>query len=579
MKKITVIKKSFKLLGKRGFKYILFAIFFATGIAIVELSMSFIIQLLLTSFGFVHVEYKIFDNEIPKFSIQIVSLSLVFISIVRFIVQLLTTQTAVFLREYIFLKLRQFSIYSILFENDEEDKNTSSMNFKISEIFNRSADFISYFTNALCMLVQSFFLFLLLFIIAWKEAIISSLGIAIIGCIILYINKLVSMNAKQVPVQQIKLNEGIEKIARNFLFIKLMKKRDDEYQEISEALKEYSSKATSAGFYSNLGTQTGPFLGILLLVCIILISNNIFATNGAILVSFIYLLARFIQSLSILSGYYGNATIYFPQFKLSLLTIESPNFSEISKDNFDKILLNGYRKKIDVKKNYDKISLSDSHKLSSPTIYFKDVTFSYPNSNPIFENLNLTFEKGSQTGLIGPSGVGKSTLLLLITGLLQPTSGQTYINEIPPWEYVSQKNMRIGYVGAEPFLIKGTIKDNICYGLTREVNEQDIYNILEKVSLKELIDEKGLSYIIAEDQSGLSAGQKQRLCLARALLNEPALLILDEATANLDDENELLIAQILADIKSICTTIIVSHRIGILKYADKVIDLKLLKSH
>lgn len=97
---------------------------------------------------------------------------------------------------------------------------------------------------------------------------------------------------------------------------------------------------------------------------------------------------------------------------------------------------------------------------------------------------------------------------------------------------------------------------------------------LKLVSLEELAKEKGLNYKIGENYAGLSAGQKQRVCLARAILNKPSLLILDEATANLDEKNESLIADVLKNIKKSCTTIIVSHRSGILAYTDMIIDMK-----
>ena len=92
-------------------------------------------------------------------------------------------------------------------------------------------------------------------------------------------------------------------------------------------------------------------------------------------------------------------------------------------------------------------------------------------------------------------------------------------------------------------------------------------------SLEKLVAEKGLNYKIEEDLSGLSAGQKQRLCLARAILNKPNLLILDEATANLDETNEHQVAEILKELKGKCTTMIVSHRLGILAFADMVLKI------
>ena len=165
-------------------------------------------------------------------------------------------------------------------------------------------------------------------------------------------------------------------------------------------------------------------------------------------------------------------------------------------------------------------------------------------------------------------------MLMLMTGILQPNSGEIFIDGIPAWEYISKKEARIGYVGPEPFLIKGDLKENLCYGLSRKVSDDEIMQTLKLVSLEDLVNEKGLHYKIGENHVGLSAGQKQRVCLARAILNKPSLLILDEATANLDEKNEMLIAEALKNIKESCTTIIVSHRYGILAFTDTIIDMK-----
>ncbi|MBX9837914.1 ATP-binding cassette domain-containing protein [Silvanigrella sp.] len=570
----AILKNSLNLLGRRGVKYLCIAIIAAMGIALVELCISFIIQLLLTSFGFFDNKFKFFGYELPKLSIYFVSSALVIVAIIRFSVQLTTTQTAAFLRDYVLLRLKKNSLYRILYEDDVHEKSSSNINFKLSEVFSKSSEFVLNFTHFIFMFVQSTFLFLMLFIIAWKEAIVATTGIAIIGLAIIYINKNVSRFAKQVPLQQKKLNEGIEKIARNYLFIKLMKKREDEFNSFCDSLKEYSSKSVSANFYSNLSAQTGPFLGIFLLVIIIIISNNIWHTSSVVLLSFIYLLARFVQGLSILTGYFGNSNIFFPQYKLSLESISNSDFKKINKESHLKITFFGpYKDPLDTnkEKKIDSVILS---KIESPEIILQNVTFSYPKSTPLFKNINITINKGSQVGLIGSSGTGKSTILMLMTGILQPNSGKIQIDGVPAWEYISKKEARIGYVGPEPYLIKGDLKENLCYGLSRQVNEEEIMETLKLVSLQDFVLEKGLSYKIGENHTGLSAGQKQRVCLARAILNKPSLLILDEATANLDEKNESLIADALKNIKLSCTTIIVSHRYGILAFADEIIDMK-----
>ena len=577
-----LIKNSFRLLGKRGVFWFFMGTFSSIGISIVELSVSVVIQLLLMSFGFLTTQsnlsyFKFISLPLPVYQVTIL---LCITALVRFFVQLISTQTATFLWEQVGLRLRQNGVAQMLFSNSTELRSSSLMHFNLSEIFAKSSMCLFYFSLFFSMFVQSAVLFGILYIIAWKEALISTAGIFIIGLIVLFINKKVSNFAKLIPMEQKKLNEGIEKIARNFLFMKLMKKRKDEQNLIQDTITEYASKSVRANFFSNLGSQTGPFLGILLLVCIILVSEHYWHTKTLVLISYIYLLARFVQSLSIMSNYFGNSVIFFPQYKLALESISNKDFEENCVPLNQTLSPFGGRKngsKIHVHsqlnlphKNENQIGFSAGN---APSVLFEDMSFGYKDFQPIFSHFNLKIDPGSQVGIMGSSGSGKSTLLFLMAGYLKPNSGQILIDNINAEDYVSQEKIRIGYVGAEPFLFHGSLRENLIYGISFFVSDEDILSVLKMVSLEKLVAEKGLNYKIEEDLSGLSAGQKQRLCLARAILNKPNLLILDEATANLDETNEHQVAEILKELKGKCTTMIVSHRLGILAFADMVLKI------
>lgn len=575
-KQRTLIKYSRQLFGDRGILWLLIVVTAAAGIAVVELCISIVLQLLLLSLGFISTPVKLMGYTMPIWPVYSVTILLSVVAVARFFVQLTTTQTASFMRDYVSHRLRKNGVHQMLFSDSEEARTPSLVNYRISEIFVKAAEFSYYFTAFLSMLVQILFLFVVMFCISWKESFAACIGVAIIGVFVLFINKKVSTFAKQVPKEQIKLNEGIAKIARNFLFIRLMKKRKDEYSALVESIDEYSSKSVSANFLSNFSAQAGPFLGILLLICIILISQHFWHTPPIILISFIYLLARFVQSLSILSGYFGYTIIYFPQYRAALETIQNPTFQNTCKNSGDQITLMGARKKNPIIAEQS-VSHHTTHDApQSPSLVFENMSFSYPHSQPLFHNLNFEIQRGSQIGLMGASGSGKSTLLLLITGVLNPSQGKILIDGVEAHQYTSLPHVRIGYVGVEPFLIKGTLRENLCYGLSVEVSDHDIEKALTLVSLSSLLQEKGLEFEISEEHTGLSAGQKQRLCLARAILNKPYLLILDEATANLDEHNELLVAQALKTLKGVCTTIIVSHRPGILLHADQTLEINRL---
>ena len=165
-------------------------------------------------------------------------------------------------------------------------------------------------------------------------------------------------------------------------------------------------------------------------------------------------------------------------------------------------------------------------------------SFSYANET-ILKNINVKLNKGDVFIIKGPSGVGKSTLLGLLLGILRTAHGSVEINGIPADQVISENSDLIAYVGPEPFLIQGTLNENLRYGTKTEISNDQIYSVLKKVDLMNLIQTlpNGLDQNLSE-VAELSTGQRQRLSIARALLRTYDLLVLDEATANLDSETE-----------------------------------------
>jgi ABC-type bacteriocin/lantibiotic exporter with double-glycine peptidase domain len=174
----------------------------------------------------------------------------------------------------------------------------------------------------------------------------------------------------------------------------------------------------------------------------------------------------------------------------------------------------------------------------------------------------------------GPSGVGKSTLLRTLLGETQPLKGSILCNgseTIDP----SSLSHSIGYVGPEPFLIYGSVKDNLLYGNPdKNVTDQELWNVLNDVGLTEEVIKYPLQLEeVLLDETQLSSGQKQRLSMARALLRKPSLLVLDEATANIDSATEDKIIQIIKNLKPKMTTFVISHKSSFDDLADEIIHL------
>lgn len=204
------------------------------------------------------------------------------------------------------------------------------------------------------------------------------------------------------------------------------------------------------------------------------------------------------------------------------------------------------------------------------------VTYAYPDAPaPVLKDFDLRVEPGSVVVLTGASGSGKSTLLGVMLGGLKPEAGAVELwhdGEAP--RPLSGTVGSVGYVGPESFLIEGTLRQNLLYGLRGSPSASELQEALDKAECGFVASlPKGLDHPLTEQGEGLSAGQKQRLGLARALLRKPKVLVLDEATANLDADTEAKLVATLEKLKGGMTIIAASHREALLRIADQHIRL------
>ncbi|MGL4759689.1 MAG: ATP-binding cassette domain-containing protein [Patescibacteria group bacterium] len=226
----------------------------------------------------------------------------------------------------------------------------------------------------------------------------------------------------------------------------------------------------------------------------------------------------------------------------------------------------------------------------------KNLKFKYPNNDKtILDKVNLKLEQGKSYALIGPTGEGKSTLALLIAGLLTPTEGEVLYDGAST-SHLSSGTLSnsIGFILQDPFLFQGTVLDNIIYANPKymdnyvfdpyssslEVYDNPISNDKLKSRLEEELTQKNLIHLLDRFPQGLltqvnnlaeniSLGQKQIINFVRIILREPKLLILDEATANLDTVTEQILQNILDRLPKSTTKIIIAHRMNTIKNVDK----------
>jgi len=226
-------------------------------------------------------------------------------------------------------------------------------------------------------------------------------------------------------------------------------------------------------------------------------------------------------------------------------------------------------------------------------IRLEGISFSYPDGSRLFEGFDANIRARSITGIVGPSGRGKTTLIDLIAGLQKPSAGRIMIDGrvlddvlLPRWK------AGLGYLPQDPFFIDGTLRENLVWdsvtgaggsvlpgkggGRAGEgVSDEEIMSVLEQVNASHLVARfrKGLDAFVVNWHTSFSGGECQRLALARVLLRRPSVLLLDEATSSLDAENEATVMEVLAKLKERVTIVFVTHRESVTRWFDEVIKI------
>jgi ATP-binding cassette subfamily C protein len=211
-------------------------------------------------------------------------------------------------------------------------------------------------------------------------------------------------------------------------------------------------------------------------------------------------------------------------------------------------------------------------------IEFKSVSYRFPDSSiEVLNNISIKIVEGEHIAIIGQSGAGKTTFLNLMLGIATPTSGEILISGIEPSNLFKNFPGKIAYVPQETNLISGSIRENLLYGIEDwEIQESILWDSLRKANLEDFV--RGiplkLDHPVGELGNALSGGQRQRLVLARALITEPKILVLDEATSAIDLETENSIAVELVKLKHSMTIVSIAHKPESIAMADKVYRLQ-----
>jgi len=348
------------------------------------------------------------------------------------------------------------------------------------------------------------------------------------------------------------MSAEIQESLNNFKVIIAFNRRDYFRKRFNEANTKNYKTAIGAGLANNIFV---PVYGLLSSIAQLIT-----------LLFGIYLIAKGNFTLGLLVSYISYTTNFYNPLRQLAALWTSFQVAMASWDRVSQIL--------SLESNLKQITLNETV-TSGTLLEFKNVHFSYDDSKEILHNINLKFEKGKTYALIGPTGGGKTTTASLISRLYDATKGTVLLNgkDIRSFS-AEERTQKIGFILQEPFLFTGTVKENILYGNSqyKDVSDEKLEKIIEEANLNALlaIFDEGLNTQITSGSDSISLGQKQLIAFMRAVLRNPELLILDEATANIDTITEQLLGSILNKLSKETTLVIIAHRLNTIENADEI---------
>ena len=348
------------------------------------------------------------------------------------------------------------------------------------------------------------------------------------------------------------LSAEIQESLANFKVIIAFNRRDYFRHRFEEANQQNYTKSIQAGIANNvflpvytLAANVGQL--IVLLLGITLIVQGQFTLG--LLISFIAYVTNFYNPLRQLAALWAN-------FQIALA-------------GWDRI-----SQLLSLETNLLLVADTQSS-VVAPFLHFQNVSFRYPNGKEVLHKVNFELDRGKTYAFVGPTGGGKTTTASLISRLYDATKGKIYLGGKDIRSYTPEERSRkIGFILQDPFLFSGTVRDNILYGNSEYKNfsNEQLSEAIANAGLESLLEhfECGLDTKIQTTGDGISLGQKQLIAFIRAVLRKPELLILDEATANIDTVTEQLLEEILRRLPESTTRVIIAHRLNTIENADEI---------
>ena len=535
------MNKLFKIVGKE-IKYLIF-LSIPVGLicGIIEIFFALNLNEILITYNLIEGE-RSFEDYNPIFLIIVIG----FLRFLFFFISLIITNL---IYELLNQQIRKLVInYNY---NYVDSLGLLKSQLLLNNVTNKVAEFLNS-SSQLC--IHSAIFLILYFHLALQSfelTLISTFFFLVLFAPIIFLKKKISLYSEKFRNEVNYVLSKIFKDLKNINFLKIVGSINREKKLVDDSNKKTIEPFLKYNFNLSFLNQLPNFLGIIVFVLIVYFNSSYSFIEISVIVPFLYLMLRSIIV-------FGNIV-----YNVGKIIFSKP-FIEMLFNNLDSIKL--------IKEN--KKDNQDLQIVKKFNLNIQSLEIGYDES--ILKNLNLNLNEGDFCLISGKSGVGKSALLSSLMGIIDKLNGEIRWGDIKI-ENINLEELRnkISYCSTEPYLIEGTIKDNILYGIKNNVEDKYIEQALTICSCDFLIENGvyNLDMKIKDDGSGLSSGQKQRLSLVRAALNKPKILILDEATVNIDENVEENIILNMKKLFPDTTILAVSHRNSLRKFADKFLEL------
>ncbi|MEO0150959.1 MAG: ABC transporter ATP-binding protein [candidate division WOR-3 bacterium] len=450
------------------------------------------------------------------------------------------------LRNKMFLKLVKLPVYWI---------NTNSSGEILSRFVNDVKLLKGSLTEGIFEFIFSFvrlIVYLSICIVIAFNLLIFGILIAIpLGILLFLISKAMNYRWNKLNQNMAQISSYINSVVRGIKVIKIFSNQNIESEKFNKISKNYFLSSVKLEALGSFSSNFSEFVvSIPIILFLIYISNAVFTKSIITSDQFIVFLILIVSSISPIKRIFKANSHIQRGISVYKRTLEFLNVEDEPRGGIIKFE-----------------RLKEKIVLENVSFYYGDKL--------ILKDINLTIKRGEKVGIVGLSGAGKTTLIEIIAGLLKPTTGKILIDNIDLWDYdIESYREKIAFVPQEPFLFEGSIYDNLTLG--KHISLDKVEYACRLANIDDFIESLPNKYFykISEGGLNLSGGQRQRLTIARAILREPEIILLDEPTSNVDAQSEEKIIQALEKFLYNKTAIIITHRISSILFTDKIVVMK-----